>query len=155
MKKTISLFAILTAAITLNSCWIAPVYQDYETVGKACYFKDYETMRAVTVAKINKSFTDWHWSTKEFDEKLNYYYDNIIPNTEDLEYLNNNGYEWAVRNDSSNGSVALKDTSKDDSEDTENTTKIKKYINSEYFWITNKNNSGVAFYKYEMSKKGE
>ena len=156
MKKTISLFAILTAAITLNSCWIAPVYQDYETVGKTCYFKDYETMRAVTVAKINKSFTDWHWSTKEFDEKLNYYYDNIIPNTEDLEYLNNNGYEWAVRNDSSNNIVELKDKDTkeseedDESKESENSTNTKKYkktIKSEYYWITNKDGKGVVFYK--------
>ena len=143
MKKTISLFAILTAAVSLNSCWIAPVYQDYETVGKVCYFKDYETMRAVTVAKINKSFTDWHWSTKEFDEKLKKYYDNILPNTDDLDYLNNNEYEWAVRNDSSIGKNILKETDKD----TGSKKTSEKTVSSEYYWITNKDGVGVVFFK--------
>ena len=133
MKKTISLFAILTAAITLNSCWIAPVYQDYETVGKACYFKDYETMRAVTVAKINKSFTDWHWSTKEFDKKIEQYKNNINKNDEDFEYLTTNNYEWCVRNDTSGSKVILKDN--------------KTKISSEYYWITNKDGESVVFYK--------
>ena len=50
MKKTISLFAILTAAITLNSCWIAPVYQDYETVGKAVETKE-ELIEAINTLK--------------------------------------------------------------------------------------------------------
>jgi hypothetical protein len=81
MKKTIFLFAILIAAATLNSCWIAPVYQDYESVGKACYFKDYDTMKAVTISKINKSFTEWHWSTKEFDSKLDKYMNNYSSNS--------------------------------------------------------------------------
>ncbi len=145
MKKTISLFAILTAAVTLNSCWIAPVYQDYETVGKACYFKDYETMRAVTVAKINKSFTDWHWSTKEFDEKIDQYYDSIVPNAEDLEYLNNNGYEWAVRNDSKIEKGKLKEKVKDNN--TEITKISDKTVKYEYYWITNKDGKGIVFYK--------
>ena len=130
MKKTISLFAILTAAVLLNSCWIAPVYQDYETVGKVCYFKDYETMRAVTVAKINKSFTDWHWSTKEFDEKIDQYKNNINPNNEDSTYLTENGYEWAVRNESSK--VTLKNG---------------KSVGSEYYWITNEKDESVIFFK--------
>ena len=130
MKKTISLFAILTAAVLLNSCWIAPVYQDYETVGKVCYFKDYETMRAVTVAKINKSFTDWHWSTKEFDTKIEQYKNNINPNNEDSTYLTENGYEWAVRNESSK--VTLKNG---------------KSVGSEYYWITNEKDEIVIFFK--------
>ena len=130
MKKTIFLFAILIAAATLNSCWIAPVYQDYESVGKACYFKDYETMRAVTVAKINKSFTDWHWSTKEFDEKIDQYKNNINLNNEDSTYLTENGYEWAVRNESSK--VTLKNG---------------KSVGSEYYWITNEKDESVIFFK--------
>ena len=130
MKKTIFLFAILIAAATLNSCWIAPVYQDYESVGKACYFKDYDTMKAVTISKINKSFTEWHWSTKEFDSKLDKYMNNIDPNEEDLEYLKKNGYEWAVRNDTA--AVTLKDS---------------KSVSKEYYWITNKNGEGVIFFK--------
>ena len=132
MKKTISLFAILTAAVTLNSCWIAPVYQDYETVGKACYFKDYETMRAVTVAKINKSFTDWHWSTKEFDKKMQKYKGNVYNNQDALDYMaEHSEYIWAVKNDSS-----LKD------EKNENTI-----VRSEYFWITSVSGESVVFYK--------
>ena len=130
MKKTIFLFAILIAAATLNSCWIAPVYQDYESVGKACYFKDYDTMKAVTISKINKSFTEWHWSTKEFDSKLDKYMNNIDPNEEDLEYLKKNGYEWAVRNDTA--AVTLKDS---------------KSVSKEYYWITNENGEGVIFFK--------
>ena len=133
MKKTISLFAILTAAFSLNSCWIAPVYQDYETVENSCYFKDYETMKAVTVSKINKSFTDWHWSTKEFDKKLEKYKDNIEPNSEDLTYLQTNDFAWCVRNDTSSSKVTLKDG--------------KTKISSEYYWITNKAGESVVFYK--------
>ena len=149
MKKTISLFAILTAAVTLNSCWIAPVYQDYETVGKVCYFKDYETMRAVTVAKINKSFTEWHWSTKEFDKKLKFYFDNIDTNSEDYEYLTTNGYTWAVRNDNSGGKVALKNKDSNTEETASNTTTktSNKTISSEYYWITNSDGESVVFYK--------
>ena len=149
MKKAVSLFAILISALSLNSCWIAPVYQDYETVEKSCYFKDYETMRAVTVAKINKSFTDWHWSTKEFDEKMNFYYGNIEPNADDLEYLRNNGYEWAVRNDSSGGRVSLKnkDSNNAESSSSSTTNTSNKTINSEYYWITNADGESVVFYK--------
>ena len=132
MKKTISLFAILTAAITLNSCWIAPVYQDYETVGKTSYFKDYETMKAVTVANINKSFTDWHWSTKEFDKKMQKYKGNVYNNQDALDYMaEHSEYIWAVKNDSS-----LKD------EKNENTI-----VRSEYFWITSVSGESVVFYK--------
>ena len=133
MKKTISLFAILTAALCLNSCWIAPVYQDYVTVGKSCYFKDYETMKAVTIPKINKSFTEWHWSTEEFDKKLEKYKDNIEPNDEDLTYLQTNDFVWCVRNDTSSSKVVLKDG--------------KTKISSEYYWITNKDGESVVFYK--------
>ena len=100
-------------------------------------------MRAVTVPKINKSFTEWHWSTKEFDEKLKKYYDNILPNTDDLDYLNNNEYEWAVRNDSSIREKTLKE------KDTETgITKLSdKTVKHEYYWITNKDGIGVVFYK--------
>ena len=133
MKKTISLFAILVAAVSLNSCWIAPVYQDYETVGKTSYFKDYETMKAVTVANINKSFTDWHWSTKEFDKKRDKYKGNIDPNSEDITYMQEHTeYIWAVRNDTSGNKVKLVDS---------------KTISSEYFWITNADGESVVFYK--------
>ena len=100
-------------------------------------------MRAVTVAKINKSFTDWHWSTKEFDEKLKKYYDNILPNTDDLKYLNDNEYEWAVRNDSSIGKNILKETDKD----TGSKKTSEKTVSSEYYWITNKDGVGVVFFK--------
>ena len=132
MKKTISLFAILVAAVSLNSCWIAPVYQDYETVGKTSYFKDYETMKAVTVANINKSFTDWHWSTKEFDKKMQKYKGNVYNNQDALDYMaEHSEYIWAVKNDSS-----LKD------EKNENTI-----VKSEYFWITSVSGESVVFYK--------
>ena len=135
MKKTISLFAILTAALFLNSCWIAPVYQDYITVDKTSYFKDYETMKAVTVANINKSFTDWHWSTKEFDKKRDKYNGNIDANSEDLDYMTQNTeYIWAVRNDTSGSKVILKDG--------------KTKISSEYYWITSAGGESVVFYKY-------
>ena len=143
MKKTISLFAILTAAVTLNSCWIAPVYQDYESVGKACYFKDYDTMKAVTISKINKSFTEWHWSTKEFDSKLDKYMNNIDPNEEDLEYLKKNGYEWAVRNDTGKDDVCLKK---------ELNAKTVKVVTSEYYWVTCSNGESVIFYKTDKTK---
>ena len=132
MKKTISLFAILTASVLLNSCWIAPVYQDYITVGKSCYFKDYETMKAVTIPKINKSFTEWHWSDDYFDKKYKQYEGNIDPNSEDLKYLKEIGYEWCVRNDSS--TVTLKG-------------KEKKEVSKEYYWITKYNGESVIFFK--------
>ena len=89
-------------------------------------------MRAVTVAKINKSFTDWHWSTKEFDEKIDQYWNNIESNTDDLTYLTEKSYEWAVRNDTSSNKVTLKDN---------------KAISSEYYWITNKDGESVVFFK--------
>ena len=130
MKKTISLFAILTSTLFFNSCWIAPVYQDYVTVGKSCYFKDYETMKAVTIPKINKSFTEWHWSDDFFDKKYKQYKGNIEPNSEDLTYLKENGYEWCVRNDTA--TATLKDG---------------KTVNKEYYWITNNNNESVIFFK--------
>ena len=134
MKKTISLFAILTAALFLNSCWIAPVYQDYITVGKSCYFKDYETMKAVTIPKINKSFSEWHWSTEEFDKKINKYKDNIAVNNDDLKYMQTyTEYTWAVRNDNSNSNVVLNDG--------------KTKISSEYYWITSADGESVVFYK--------
>jgi len=146
MKKTIFLFAILIAAATLNSCWIAPVYQDYESVGKACYFKDYDTMKAVTISKINKSFTEWHWSTKEFDSKLDKYMNNIDPNEEDLEYLKKNGYEWAVRNDTAGGKVYLKYDAN---------SRNRKFITSEYYWITNVSGNSVVFYKTDQTERNQ
>ncbi len=129
MKKSY-LLLLSISLLYFNSCWIAPVYQEYETVDKTCYFKDYETMRAVTVPKINKSFTEWHWSTKEFDTKFLKYLDNIEPNTEDLEYLEKNGYSWSVRNDS------VKAVMKDN-----------KSVSREYHWITNESGMSVIFFK--------
>ncbi len=129
MKKSY-LLLLSISLLYFNSCWIAPVYQEYETVDKTCYFKDYETMRAVTVPKINKSFTEWHWSTKEFDTKFLKYLDNIEPNTEDLEYLEKNGYSWSVRNDS------VKAVMKDN-----------KSVSREYYWITNESGMSVIFFK--------
>ena len=87
-------------------------------------------MRAVTVPKINKSFTEWHWSTKEFDTKFLKYLDNIEPNSEDLEYLEKNGYSWSVRNDSVK--VVMKDN---------------KSVSREYYWITNESGVSVIFFK--------
>ena len=129
MKKSY-LLLLSISLFYFNSCWIAPVYQEYETVDKTCYFKDYETMRAVTVPKINKSFTEWHWSTKEFDTKFLKYLDNIEPNTEDLEYLENNGYSWSVRDDT------VKALMKDN-----------KSVSREYYWITNESGVSVIFFK--------
>ena len=129
MKKSY-LLLLSISLFYFNSCWIAPVYQEYETVDKTCYFKDYETMRAVTVPKINKSFTEWHWSTKEFDTKFLKYLDNIEPNSEDLEYLEKNGYSWSVRNDSVK--VVMKDN---------------KSVSREYYWITNESGVSVIFFK--------
>ena len=130
MKKAISSLFLIMLLFLLSSCWIAPLYQDYETVGKTSYFKDYETMRSVTVAKINKSFTEWHWSTQEFDAKFLKYLNNIDPNGDDLEYLKQNGYSWSVRNDSA--AAVMKDN---------------KTVSREYYWITNAGGVSVIFFK--------
>ena len=54
MKKSY-LLLLSISLFYFNSCWIAPVYQEYETVDKTCYFKDYETMRAVLQEQLNRS----------------------------------------------------------------------------------------------------
>ena len=132
-RKPLIFSLIFLLAFSFNSCWIAPVYQDYEIKDKASYFYDYDTMKAVTIAKINKSFKDWHWSTKEFDKKLDKYKNNIAVNTDDLDYMKKKGYFWCVRNDNSGGRIILKDG--------------KTKISSEYYWITCENGESVVFYK--------
>ena len=123
---------IIFLSLLFTSCWIYPDYKEYEIIDGVYFFDDYETMKAVIIPMINKSFTAWHWNGKEFDEKYDKYYGNIAANTDDLSVLSGSKYNYAVRNKSSTSNL---------------TTAEGKSVKSEYYWITNKNNTAVIFYQ--------
>ena len=91
-------------------------------------------MKSVIIPMINKSFTDWHWSSEEFDKKYEKYFGNIDANEEDIATLSTTEYQFAVRNKKSSSNSELE-------------TKEQKPIKSEYYWITTKNNEAVIFYQ--------
>ena len=124
---------IIFLSLLFTSCWIYPDYKEYEIIDGVYFFDDYETMKAVIIPMINKSFTAWHWNGKEFDEKYDKYFGNVEVNEEDLSTLSSSDFNYAVRNER---------TSK-------NKIQPIKSINiaNEYFWITTKEDGAVVFYQ--------
>ncbi len=130
-KKIISLLFIILP-LFCTGCWIYPDYKDYEVINEVYFFEDYETMKAVIIPEINKSFTDWHWNESEFDTKYQKYFNNINANTEDYAVLNDSRYNYSVRHKTSTSNLQ---------------TLQGKNITSEYFWISTRDNKGVVFYQ--------
>ena len=89
-------------------------------------------MKAIIIPEINKSFTSWHWSSQEFDEKYDKYFGNIDINTKDYAALTKSEFNYTVRNANSSSQI---------------TTKDNKLITSEYFWITTIDKGSVIFFQ--------
>ena len=70
MNRKIFLALLVFTSIFLSSCWIYPDYKSYEIIDGIYFFEDYETMKSIIIPKINTSFSAWHWSSEEFDKKL-------------------------------------------------------------------------------------
>ena len=109
----------------------------YEQIGDTYYFEDYETMKNVIIPEINTAFKDWHWYSKKFDSKYNYYMNNIEPNPENVDKLAATDYNYAVKTGTSSKKVYLKK---------EKETDMDKTISGKYFWITTKDNQAVVFF---------
>lgn len=133
IRNAIGKILITASCFLTTSCWIYPEYKEYTSVGNSTYFENYETMRSVAVPKINSTFSAWHWSNDEFDKKYKKYLNNIEPNQDDLEYMNENNYSFCFKVVPSNQKVLLKDN--------------KKSIAKECFWITEKSGKSVVFYQ--------
>ena len=131
-KKILLASIILFSAFLFSSCWIYPDAKDYKIDGDVYYFKDYNTMKAIIIPEINKSFTSWHWSSQEFDEKYDKYFGNIDINTKDYAALTKSEFNYTVRNANSSSQI---------------TTKDNKLITSEYFWITTIDKGSVIFFQ--------
>lgn len=132
MNKKIFLPLIFLSLI-FTSCWIYPDYKEYEIIDGVYFFEDYETMKSVIIPMINKSFSAWHWNEKEFDEKYDKYFGNVEVNEADLSTLSDSEYNFAVRNERSSKNKIQ--------------TIQSVNINSEYFWITTKEDGAVVFYQ--------
>lgn len=133
MKKIFLItFLLLLSLLFFSGCWISPDYKEYEEIEGILYFYDYETMKSVTIPKINKSFSSWHWDSSEFDKKYNQYNKNINKNSEDLSVLNSSDYSYAVRNKKSAKKVVTSDG---------------KTVTGEFFWITSKYEDSVIFFQ--------
>lgn len=137
-KKNIFSLILFSSLMLLSSCWIYPDYKEYEIIDNIYFFDDYETMKSVIIPMINKSFTDWHWSSEEFDKKYEKYFGNMDANEEDIATLSESKYFYAVRNKKSTKGLKTNGAK---------TEGNPKDINSEYFWITTKNNEAVIFYQ--------
>ena len=132
MNRKIFLALLVFTSIFLSSCWIYPDYKSYEIIDGIYFFEDYETMKSIIIPKINTSFSAWHWSSEEFDKKYEQYADNIGPNEEDMSVMAGTDYSYAVRHKSSTANLQ---------------TKEGKTIQSEYFWISSKDDGSVIFYQ--------
>lgn len=132
-KKFLLTLIFLFSAFLFSSCWIYPDAEDYKIDGNVYYFKDYNTMKSIIIPEINKSFTNWHWSSQEFDEKYDKYFGNIDINTKDYSALSKSEFNYAVRNGNSSSQIKTKGD--------------KDIIISEYFWITTKDKGSVIFYQ--------
>lgn len=128
MKRLLFLIPLL---FFFSACDIFKEYDDYEQIDDTYYFPDFETMAAVIVPKINKSFKDWHYNKREFEKKYDKYLNNIDKNPECYEYLQHSRYNYAVKNNKSNNTVK---------------TKENFLIKDEYYWITEDNGDAVVFF---------
>ena len=137
-KKNFPVIILLFSVFLISSCWIYPDYKEYEIVDGIYYFEDYETMKSVIIPMINESYSTWHWSSDEFDKKYDKYFGNMDANPDDLAYLTDSKYKYAVRNKSSTSNLETNGSKTDG--------KPKK-ITSTYYWITTKNDGAVIFYQ--------
>lgn len=128
MKRFLFLIPLL---FIFSACDVFKEYDDYEQIDDTYYFPDFETMAAVIVPKINKSFKDWHYSKREFEKKYDKYLNNIDKNQECYEYLQHSRYKYAVKNNTSNNTVK---------------TRENFLIKDEYYWITEDNGDAVVFF---------
>ena len=131
-KKRILIISLIFSLVMLSSCWIYPGYKEYEIIDGIYYFQDYETMKSVIIPMINKSFSNWHWSSEEFNQKYEKYFSNIAANTDDYTVLSSKNYAYAVRNKKSASNVQ---------------TTEGKTVRAEFYWITTKDNKAVIFYQ--------
>jgi len=138
-KKNIPVILLFFSAFLFSSCWIYPDYKDYEIKDGVYYFEDYETMKSVIIPMINKSFSAWHWSSKEFDKKYDKYFGNVEANSDDVLLFSDSSYKYSVRTSSTK--AAAKPMERD------NDGKLsEKTISGEYYWITS-SDGAVIFYQ--------
>ena len=123
--------------IFLSGCNFVPEQGIYEQIGDTYYFEDYTTMKNIIIPEINTAFKDWHWYSKKFDTKYDYYMNNIEPNPDNIDKLAATNYNYAVKTGTSSKKVALKKQKETDPE---------KTIGGKYFWITTKDNQAVVFF---------
>ncbi len=118
------------------SCWIDPKIEDYEKIGDTYYFNDFDTMNNIIRPIINDTFPSWHWNTDKFEEKYSQYLNNITATSEQINDLNQRGYEYMAKKDQSNGTVSC----------------INAYghncvISGYYFLIVHSNGDAVVFFE--------
>ena len=135
MNKKIISSILFLLTLLFTSCWIYPGYKDYEIIDDVYFFRDYETMKSIIIPEINKSFSAWHWSGKEFDSKWNKYFGNVDANTEDYQKLQNLGYSYAVRHQSSL-SIQISGSN----------GRSQQSV-GECYWFTTDENQSVLFYQ--------
>ncbi|MCR4579333.1 MAG: hypothetical protein K5681_03195 [Treponema sp.] len=133
MKKFSGLVLIFSTLL-LTSCWIQPQSENYELLDDTYYFYDYDAMKSVTVPLINDTFTDWHYGKSKFDKRYKEYYGNIDANEDNLSVIEENGFSYAVKINTSSKTVSLNDS--------RNTV-----IQNKYIWITNSQGVGTVFFK--------
>jgi len=133
MKFIIKL-ASLSLIFIFTSCWIQPQSEDYELIDDTYYFYDYDAMKSVTVPLINDTFTDWHYGKSKFDKRYKEYYGNIDANETNLTEIQENGYSYAVKINTSSSTISLNDAR-------------ETVIKNKYIWITNKDGIGTVFFK--------
>lgn len=127
--------SILFLSFLFISCWIEPKVDDYKKEDNQWYFYDYETMRTIMVAEINKTYKDWHWSPDVFDQKYSHYKHNTDLNTELYEALQASDYDYYVKYDHSYSNVPYYSDNK------------KKYIRDDYFLFIEKDGDTLVFFQ--------
>lgn len=133
MKKLLLLLIPLT--LLFSGCWIEPHYGDYKENNNEWYFADYDTLKSIMIPKINKAYSEWHWSKREFDTKYQKYLNNTDLNTELYDALMDSDYNYYVKYGFSNNTVYYYD----------NNGKLKPIKNSYFLFIERNKNTVVLF----------
>ena len=117
------------------SCWIEPKVGEWEQKGNTYYFEDFDTMNTILRPEINKTFSDWHWNNKNFEEKYDKYLNNIKVSADYIPYLKKLGYEYmAITGSTSQKIQCISATNK------------RVYIEGKYYIIIRNNGDAVAFF---------
>lgn len=132
MKKLL----LLIIPFLFTSCWIEPKIGDYVQNDNEWYFDNYVTMRSIMMPEINKTFSDWHWSSEAFDTKYNQYLNNTDLEDATKNKLNTSNYSYYARKGKSNKTMYYYN---------ENHKKID--IANEYIFIMSNKDAVIFFQK--------